>query len=49
MDSETNWDKIRQEIINATAGIDPEKLVITTDVTKNIVGEAKILIQIQTI
>lgn len=49
MDSEANWNKIRQEIIEATAGIDPEKLVISTEICQNTLGERTIFIQIHTI
>lgn len=43
---EVNWDEVRQQMIEATAGMNPEKLIISVETISNIFGQKIIQVTI---
>lgn len=43
---EINWDEVRQQMIEATAGMNPENLTISVETIKNILGQRIIQVTI---
>lgn len=43
---EINWDEVRQQMIEATADIDQEKLIISVETITNIFGQKIIQVTI---
>lgn len=46
---EINWDEMRQQMIEATAGMNPENLTISVETIQNILGQKMIHVTISEI
>ena len=43
---ENNWDEVRQQMIEATAGMNPENLTISVETIENVLGQKTVLVTI---